>query len=495
MNETVLDFEGKLRAATIGRTPLPAQKFVASLRARLGQENELGTLSQRFQRRFVARAANAFVLLIMVLVTLLGPSDVLAAIQRFLGYVPGVGFIEPQLIMNKPLTINRGDIAITVENLVVSSNESILVFRIEDLYSVNAGQVSSYRETIGNPYLQTPDGTIYQSLTGQGRLEKDGQQWRELVHFPPLPSDTTSVFFITELNLPDGKLETLKLELPLERGSHASMPDGQNFVSFATSIAPDEVKVRMDGVAIEQGQLVLNLALNWENPDWQVVEVANFTEPTPKGDSVAHFARLTDANGEIVPISLNTMESSVNSNERRASFVFLSDIPVSEIAFPATLTLEAIYVSSFLPLNEQPLFNFTPKTNVIPGECETLLQSVVSNEIDATLAKVCYLDSAPQISLGGGGGGDEMSSPQFGLELWFSVPSKIVGISVGDVVCREQANPCAGSASYARHWGDSDLLKSVHLYAVEPNWPVTFSVAGFDFIQEGPWTIEFELTD
>ncbi|MBX3046811.1 MAG: hypothetical protein KF698_07430 [Anaerolineales bacterium] len=496
MNETVLDFEGKLRAATKGTTPLPAQKFVASLRTRLGQENEAGTLSRRFQRRFIVRASNALVLLIVVLVALLGPSDVLAAIQRLMGYVPGVGFIQPQLILSEPLTVSRGNVSVTVENLVVSSSESVLVFRIEDPYSVSGSQSSSYRETTRNPYLQMPDGTIYQPLTGQGRLEKNGRQWRELIRFSPLPPDTTSVFFVTELALPSGTLETLQLELLLERGDHSPMSAGENFVSSATSIVPDEVKVRLDGIAIEQDRLVLNVIVDWENPNWQVVEVMNFAEPTPKGNPIAHFASVTDANGAIVPISLNTMESSANSNEKQAYFVFLSDMPVNEIAFPATLSLDAIYVSSFLPLSEQPVFTFFPKTNVIPGECETLLQSMVSNEIEATLAKVCYLDSDPHMSLGGGGGGgNEISPPQFGLELSLSAPSDIVEIFVGDTACRVQPNPCAGSASYSRQWGDSDLLKSVHLYAVEPNWPVIFSIGGFDFIREGPWSIEFELTD
>lgn len=492
MNETILDFEGKLRAATKERIPLPEQIFVANLRVRLNQANTTAPASRGFQRGLIARTTGAVLLLVVAIVALLGPSDVFAAVQRLVGYIPGVGFIQPELNLSEPVTIQRGGASITVENLVVSSAESILVFTIKDPSLNTEVPISSYRETAENPYLQTPDGAIYQPLSGQGRLKANGHEWFELIRFPSLPSDTASVFFIVQISLPDGTYESLQLELPLEAGSFSPESDTGNYVRGATSKISGEVEIRLSGAVIKDNQLVLNLIVDWENPNWQIVEVVNFEQPTPKGDPIAHFVTVTDSDGSAVPISLKIMESSIDTDGTLASFVFSSEMPASEIAFPATLTLDAIYVSSFFPLAQQPVFSFTPKTNVIPGECEALMQSIGSNGIDAMLSKACYLGPNDSMSLGGGGGGDTVSRPEFGLQLWFSANSDVAAISVGDIACRKQPNYCAGSGSMSREAGNSELLQSIHLYTLRPDWPVEFSISSFDFLLRGPWSIEFE---
>lgn len=493
MNESILNFESRLQAAAKAGLPLPEREFVVALRKQIGQGTATTSRPGRLRRTLVPRAASVVFLLMVVLVTLLGPSDVLAAIQRFAGYIPGIGFIRPELILTEPISLHRGDATITVENLVVSSDESILVFTIKDTSHQAEVPISSYRDMDQNPYLQTSDGTMYLPLTGQGRLA-NGNEWLELVHFPALPPDTTRVFLMMDIHLPNGSQETLQFELTLEGGQPSS--ESEDTVAGFAPAASAGLEVSLNGSITEEDQLMLNLVVDWEDTNWLVVEVANFWEPTPKGEPMAHFAKVTDANGLAVPISLNMMESSIDSEETLASFVFSSDIPASQIAFPATLTLDAMYVSSSFSLAEEPVFSFTPKTEVIPGECESLLQPISNSEVDATLVKVCYLPSGNSLSLGGGGGGaGEAPLPEFGIELWFSADPDIIEMSVGDLACRKQLNYCAGSASIARGLGSSELLQSIHLYSTEPDWPVEFSVAGVHFMLIGPWSIEFELTE
>lgn len=117
--------EARLRAAFDEPPPDPA--FVGRLEAdlvrRAGQPGRARfaqpvSLPHR-QRVWFGTAALALMLVIAVLVV--GPQQVLAAIQGIVSYVPGVGFVqdaETALVLSEPVTAVRDGVTVTVEEAV-----------------------------------------------------------------------------------------------------------------------------------------------------------------------------------------------------------------------------------------------------------------------------------------------------------------------------------------------------------------------------------------
>lgn len=92
----------------------------------------------------------------------LGPQRVYAAIQRFLGYVPGFGLVEtsaPLRILAQPVSLTQAGVTVAVNRAVLTATET----RID--YGVSGVPLSAYpkNESVAGctefPYLILPDGT------------------------------------------------------------------------------------------------------------------------------------------------------------------------------------------------------------------------------------------------------------------------------------------------------------------------------------------------
>ena len=103
--------EEKLYAAN---RMLPRPEFLAGLRARLGEQPPRSlTFSERVGLAFRRPAWVIGIATILILVAALiavGPQRVLAQVQRWLNYVPGIGFVDlaRTSVLVNPVETSRG---------------------------------------------------------------------------------------------------------------------------------------------------------------------------------------------------------------------------------------------------------------------------------------------------------------------------------------------------------------------------------------------------
>ncbi len=141
-------------------------EFVETLHRRIQQQ----AIEQPRQRKatagFIRRPAWAISLavlsLILAVTLIIGPAKVYAAFLRWFGYIPGVGVVEQGTeirILAEPVKITRDGITVSVNQVVLTANETKLD------YGVAAVPLSAYsrdESAVGcmdRPYLLLADGT------------------------------------------------------------------------------------------------------------------------------------------------------------------------------------------------------------------------------------------------------------------------------------------------------------------------------------------------
>ena len=196
--------EGALSVLYSAATPDAA--FVANLERQLlakatvliGQhaagESPLCCLWARWARPLGRRrwATIAFGLLLAVAVALaaVGPQRVWAEVQRLLGYVPGVGFVDLQetRVLTAPVEVARDGVTLRVEQVLAQPGGTTVVIRIEGLPPED--QLWPHGATVDDdfdPGLRLPDARRLPLKGCTLRLETS------TLEFPPLPDDVYRV--------------------------------------------------------------------------------------------------------------------------------------------------------------------------------------------------------------------------------------------------------------------------------------------------------------
>ncbi len=121
-------------------------------------------LAQRrtFMQTLRARPALAILLAVLALILLTG---VAYAIGRSLGYIPGIGFVEPGVklrVLAEPVNQTREGITVTIEQVVVDPERTIIIYKAEGL-SLAAANSKGEGAPLGSAHLlRLPDGTLLQ---------------------------------------------------------------------------------------------------------------------------------------------------------------------------------------------------------------------------------------------------------------------------------------------------------------------------------------------
>lgn len=150
--------------------PTPDARFVAELERTLHAPKQ--TFWQRIQqtlfppRRRLATIGFAIMLTMFLSVALIEPQKIMAEIQQFFGYVPGVGFtdLDGTRILAKPIRQTRDGITLVVEQVIADDEMTTVVITTENLPTI------TNRDKLpdgGLPILELPDGTQL-NMTGYG---------------------------------------------------------------------------------------------------------------------------------------------------------------------------------------------------------------------------------------------------------------------------------------------------------------------------------------
>ncbi len=201
------DFENRVRAAFA--VPSPDAGFTDGLRTRLMSQ----AARQPVRRvRPVLRPAWAVALAVLLLLggTLLavGPQRAWAAVQRLLGYIPGIGFVDDTtrlLALEAPVVQSRDGITLKVTQAIADSVRTVLIYEVEGL-SIDAansqGEGAANLGSLGE--LVLPDGRAFEQNGGDGTGWGSGYSMR--LFFPALPAGVDTVtFHLPRLNdMPPG---------------------------------------------------------------------------------------------------------------------------------------------------------------------------------------------------------------------------------------------------------------------------------------------------
>ena len=316
------------------------------------------------------RPTLAILLAILALLLLTG---VAYAIGHTLGYLPGIGFVQPGAIriLETPVSQTRQGATITIEEVVADSERTVIVYKTEGLSLAAANSKGEGGPFGSEDLLRLPDGTTLKPVQDLGyngtpeplinTLQTEGgwpnYVWRLV--YPPLPAQVNELTLVIPIlqTMPPGAapenwevtfqvksappemtfapmtvLPTINLtnaataENPGPTSSNVSMKNGFTF--------------QLDNVLELQDGFVFTGSLSWDDSAF----------PTGKGMiAEAVIPTLTDSSGEQIP--LEEVQVNAPSEEHKTSWSYRTN----RKAFTGRLTLS---ISSIKTSIAAPLTDF-----------------------------------------------------------------------------------------------------------------------------------------
>jgi len=170
-------------------------------------------------RRWLAAAAAAL-LLVSGAVAASNPEGALAAIQRLVRLVPGIGLTETDAetrVLIAPVSVEQGDVRVTVTGVIASRANTWVEFRAEWPAVLNKKSVA-WRSFA--PVLRLPDGT---ALRGSGHLAGGSRSLEGSYWYAPLPQGIhEAVLVLSDL---EGTEEQVEVPLTLVRADEAGLAE------------------------------------------------------------------------------------------------------------------------------------------------------------------------------------------------------------------------------------------------------------------------------
>lgn len=131
--------------------------------------------------------------ILMIIILTVGPSKVIASVQKLFGYVPGLGVLEQGSsirMLSNEFKDTRDEIRLSISEGYFTNEKSILIYSFENIpYSV----LSHDENVVGCsdfPYLILPDGTRISTISSWG----SGNQSH--ITLPPVPENINNFTFV-----------------------------------------------------------------------------------------------------------------------------------------------------------------------------------------------------------------------------------------------------------------------------------------------------------
>jgi hypothetical protein len=355
--------EGALEA--LFNTPSPEPAFVAALERQLvGHASVADTIQPvagsrlgrclapwklLFDRHRWAAAVAILLLLAAVVLAVVGPQRVVAAIQQLLGYVPGIGFVdlEATRLLAVPVEVTRDGVTLRIEQVIARPDRTEVVVRSEglppedQLWPDGAREGGDYR-----PVLRLPDGRTQIAETwslhlGAGTLE-----------FPPLPA---GIYHVTlELSclplVPPGSApEEWAVPLDLRPATGGLVADlfPQPYLAGSED-THQGITLRVLEVAHGPEETAVRLQIQWTDPDWYFPHIGHFRPPQLRDDlGHVYHEGLTSSTGSTVQTEVIRIHEGADVTPMPAPEIPTHELmrtfaPISPSARTLTLWTDAI---------------------------------------------------------------------------------------------------------------------------------------------------------
>jgi len=299
------------------------------------------------RRRFRPWVAAAALLVIAGAVALSQSDGAMAAIQRLVRLVPGIGLTEADvgtLVMPSPVTVEQGGQRLTITGLISGSDGTELRYEIEGLPLEK--QVS---DVPGFPFraaLRLADGTELKELnaaTGAGEGTISGIIW-----FAAPPHVTEA--FTLSITPVDSSVAPFEVTIPVVDAAVAGLPEA---VEGGWSAERLGIRIGVPYWTVQDDRIVLNLTVN-------APQGIRFQEVGERIGENRLLPVLTDNLGRTYPLIEESSQLFKNSFEP-VSLVFQG--PIAPDADALRLQVPAVRVADTsakavrlsIPLNQLPL--------------------------------------------------------------------------------------------------------------------------------------------
>ena len=247
-----------------------------------------------FSQHRWATAVAGLLLIAAVIVAAIGPQQVLASIQQWLGYVPGIGFVdlEETRLLAAPLEVTRDGVTLRVEQVIARSDRTEVVIRSDGLPPEDRLWPDGPRqEGDFEPLLRLPDGRTLS--TGTWTLRLGGGT----LEFPSLPDGVYRITLeLSHLPLVPGGAAPENWQMPLNlQPATGELVDELFPQPYAPPDAEDThqgITLQVLGVAHDTKETAVWLQVRWQDPDWMAPTVGYFRLPELRDDlgHVYHYA-------------------------------------------------------------------------------------------------------------------------------------------------------------------------------------------------------------
>jgi hypothetical protein len=456
----------------ISHVPEPKEAFIVSLRERFvsaGQANAKPSAAKRMIKPIRTLRTRRLVwgliiaILIAAAILLATSPTVVTALKRLLGYIPGVGIVEQGSslrTLEKPVSVERDGIRMTVEEAVADSTRTVVSFKVEWLNPPSTeGEMDESCVEDDSPKLTLANG----SLLSQGRTSGKNiwhSGYSYIMEFSPLPADQNDAILVYKCIVPlfPGPLpQNWQIPLHFIPGDHLNLAPvvevptaspiptipsqpaatSQPAQNFGISFVLDKV------VELETGYLFLG-HVTWSDPN-----VSPYGVTLPSN----YPMKLTDSSGQVIPLEEGRPDEAL-SNEKQTLWAYQS---AGKGTGPLTLTVDTMMVDL---ATKKATFQFDPGPNPRPNQAWPLNLDVDAGGHTIHILSASLDDQDPQVPMltftmqsdqavgtirledldhpqgGGGGGGDELEPGPITSNVYYQggLPARPLNISVTDII-------------------------------------------------------------
>jgi hypothetical protein len=340
-------------------------EFISRVQEQLSQR--AGRLSQVKAKPFYLRPAwlvTAGILAVLVISFLaIGPARVAAAVQKLLGYVPGVGLVSidtPLRILEQPVEQTRDGVTLTVTSALLSADSTHIEYQVFGIPRDAYPDSEDVPGCMQQEYLRLPDGT---------RLER-------MNDYPAVPADVNEAVLVIPclVNTLPGKTPE-NWELPLR-----FIPAPEGYVVLPVEEITPTVSVHETETSAiptpdnQSDSVKVTRVIETENG---YILIVSFLPGGVAGTWVQQsgMPQITDASGQKVAYNIPLdIQNSLPADPNGAD-VMAYQFNASGVAFPVSIHYRGIAIGVLNP-EATASFIFDAGENPQPGQQWMLNQSI-----------------------------------------------------------------------------------------------------------------------
>lgn len=441
-----VEFENLVQAALSAPEPDPA--FMDAMRVQFLNRADLTQKETRMKPnalRFSARLTWGLALLVLLalIVAAFSSPEVVNALRRLLGYIPGVGVVEQTSalrVLAQPVTQTREDVTLTIEQAVTTTDKTVITYLFvrDPNIATSTPPQNTEQPFDDRPSLRLPDGTQMYIMHGSRQAadlpEEQGHAIRYQLTFGPLPQGVDHVVLVLPTLLPLSDFvgpEHWEIPLDFKASSGAQLPVIEVLATATPGAQPTETP---SSTVLEPPSFFMDKVVPL--PDGYLF--MGYTRWIPQGVGPGWTYRLDpdlltirDATGQEIPYDYGTPEPI----DRPGWSSWAFQVHGKDFHWPLTIEAGALWGDVSVPLTRDAvqLPSFDPGPNPQPGQTWALdedfqlagytthVSSVHRVELpdsesyyyefsmdsaDGVVgASMLDLDHADQTGSGGGGGG------------------------------------------------------------------------------------------